>query len=80
MTMPNERGYAVSRTREFLVELLTDYSAPKKVREEAYRCLKHYPGEYHMDIARESAPEVFGEWDSRVDGDKDKREIKEHDE
>ena len=63
MTMPDERRHAVNRTREFLVELLRDESAPKKVREEASRCLKHYPGQYYMDLAKEQAPDLFGDWD-----------------
>lgn len=63
MTMPDERRHAVNRTREFLIELLSDESAPKKVREEASRCLKHYPGQYYMDLAKEQAPDLFGDWD-----------------
>ena len=63
MTMPDERRHAVNRTRELLVDLLRDESTPKKVREEASRCLKHYPGEYYMDLAKEQAPEIFGDWD-----------------
>ena len=64
MTMPNERRWAVNNTRQFLVDLQSDLSAPEAVRKEASRCLKHYPGEYHMDKAAEQAPDVFGEWDS----------------
>lgn len=63
MTMPEERRRAVNRTREFLLELLRDESAPKKVREEASRCLKHYPGNYYMDLAKEQAPQIFGDWE-----------------
>jgi|TARA_R110000851_G_scaffold306399_4_gene464761 hypothetical protein len=37
---------------------------PSAVRKEAYRCIKHYPGDYHMDKAAIEAPEVFGEWDA----------------
>jgi hypothetical protein len=37
---------------------------PSAVRKEAYRCIKHYPGEYYMLKASEQAPEIFGEWDS----------------
>ena len=62
MTMPYERRHAVNRTREFLVELLRDESASQKVRDEAGRCLRHYPGQYHMDLAREQAPDLFGDW------------------
>jgi hypothetical protein len=36
---------------------------PSVVRKEAYRCLKHYPGDYHMEKAAEQAPSVFGNWD-----------------
>ena len=63
MTMPDERRHAVNITREFLLELLSDERTPKKVREEASRCLKHYPGEYYMELAKEQAPEIFGDWD-----------------
>ena len=27
------------------------------------RCLKHYPGDYYMDMAAELAPAVFGDWE-----------------
>ena len=64
MTMPNERRWAVNNTRQFLVDLQSDLSAPEAVRKEASRCLRHYPGEYYMDKAAEQAPDVFGEWDS----------------
>ena len=37
---------------------------PSAVRKEAYRCLKHYPGDYYMDEAAKEAPKVFGDWDS----------------
>ena len=65
MTMPDERRNAVNITRQFLLDLLDPKKTPRvpsAIRKEAYRCLKHYPGDYHMDIAREKAPEVFGDW------------------
>ena len=65
--MPDERRHAVNRTRDFLSDLLDPKKTPrvpKAIRDRAYRCIKHYPGEYHMDIAKEQAPKVFGEWDS----------------
>ena len=37
---------------------------PKEIRKEAYRCLKHYPGDYYMEKAAEQAPNIFGDWDS----------------
>ncbi len=67
MTMPNERRWAVNNTRQFLVDLLDPKKTPRvpsAVRKEAYRCLRHYPGEYYMEQAAEQSPEVFGEWDS----------------
>jgi len=70
MTMPNERRYAVNRTRDFLYDLLDPKKTPrvpKLIRDRAYRCIKHYPSEFYMDIAKEQAPEVFGEWDGFLD-------------
>ena len=69
MTMPNERRWAVNNTRQFLIDLMNPKTTPRvpaEVRKEAYRCLKHYPGGYHMDIAAEESPEVFGEWDAHL--------------
>lgn len=67
MTMPNERRNAVNYTRQFLVDLMDPKKTPrvpKEIRKEAYRCLKHYPGEYYMEQAAMWAPGIFGEWDS----------------
>ena len=64
MTMPSERRSAVNRTREFLVDLMNPKKTPrvpKEIRENAYRCLKHYPSEYDMELAEEQAPDIFGE-------------------
>ena len=65
MTMPNERRWAVNNTRQFLVDLMDPKKTPrvpKEIRKEAYRCLKHYPGEYYMEEAQKMAPAIFGEW------------------
>jgi|TARA_B110000503_G_scaffold84518_1_gene128646 hypothetical protein len=35
---------------------------PSAVRKEAYRNLKHYPGDYYMEKAAEQAPDIFGDW------------------
>jgi hypothetical protein len=69
MTMPNERRWAVNNTRQFLVDLMDPKKTPKvpsAIRKEAYRCLKHYPGEYYMEEAAEQAPGVFGDWDHGI--------------
>jgi hypothetical protein len=64
MTMPIERTWAIKNTKQFLVDLMDPKKTPrvpKAIRKEAYRCLRHYPGNYYMDRAQELAPEVFGE-------------------
>lgn len=66
MTMNYERRNAVNRTSEFLRDLMNPKKTPrvpKEIREEAYRCLKHYPSEYYMERAKEQAPEIFGDWE-----------------
>lgn len=63
--MPIERKYAIDNTRIFLYNLMDPKKTPrvpKAIRLEAYRCLKHYPGEYYMEEAQRLAPEVFGEY------------------
>ena len=66
MTMPIERNWAIKNTRQFLVDLMDSKKTPRvpsAVRKEAYRCLKHYPGDYHMEEAQRLAPSVFGKLD-----------------
>ena len=63
MTLPYERRWAVNNTREFLRDIGMNESLPQEVRRQAWRCLKHYPGEYYMEEARKAAPEVFGDWE-----------------
>lgn len=64
MTLPVERKHAVKNTEHFLKNLMDPKQTPrvpKYVREQAYRCLKHYPSDYDMERAAESAPDVFGD-------------------
>jgi len=64
MTMPCERTWAVNNTRQFLLDLLNPKSTPRvpsEVRKQAYRCLRHYPGEYYMNLSQEHLSEVWGE-------------------
>ena len=66
MTTPNERCSAIERTEKFLIDLLNPTvtpRVPKEIRDRAYTCLKHYPREYDMELAREDSPRIFGEWD-----------------
>ena len=67
MTMPNERKWAIDNTRLFLIDLMNPKKTPRvpsAIRKEAYRCLKHYPGEYYMEEAQRLAPSVFGQYTS----------------
>jgi hypothetical protein len=62
MTMPDERYRAVLRTEEFLRDLCDPKKTPRvprDIRQQAYRCLRHYPSKYHMDIAGSIATGVF---------------------
>jgi len=73
MTLPNERRMAVLRTQDFLYDLCDPQKTPrvsKQIRDRARACLRHYPSDYHMELAKHAAPKIFGEWDSEY------REIK----
>lgn len=62
MTMPSERTRSVFATREFLLSLCDSKATPrvpKIVREEARRCLRHFPGVHEMVLAGRAAPEAF---------------------
>jgi len=66
MTLPVERKNAVLHTEQFLKDLMDPKvtpRVPKEIRKQAYRCLRHYPGKYYMELASQQAPTVFGEWD-----------------
>ena len=64
MTLPDERFRAVFRTAEFLAEL-TDPSVtpkiPKKIRDEARWCLRHYPTYYDLKEVEHAAPHIVQE-------------------
>lgn len=51
MTTPHERLDAIKHTEDFLIKLLDlkeTPKVPKKVREEARMCLRHYPTTYDV--------------------------------
>ena len=58
--MPNERYEAILKTKKYLEDLVVNFELPAEVRDDAYRCLKHFPGEYHLDILRQECPQVLG--------------------
>lgn len=52
MTVPVERTNAVIWTESFLKDLLDPKATPrvpKSVRDQAARCLRHYPTKFEMD-------------------------------
>ena len=62
MTLPDERYRAVMQAGKFLQAL--SYSSetkrvPLAIRQEARRLLRHYPTEWDMDRASNSAPDIF---------------------
>jgi len=59
MTLPDERYRAVVQTQKFLLEILSTPRVPKKIKDDARWCLRHYPSEYDMQIAAIGSPEVF---------------------
>jgi hypothetical protein len=61
MTLPDERYRAVVQTEKFLKEILATPRVPKKIKDDARWCLRHYPSEWDMKRAAEQAPSVFAE-------------------
>jgi len=64
MTMPCERTRAVNVTRQFLSDLLNPKLTPRvpsEVRDRAYSCIRHYPGEYYMNLSQKQLPDVWGD-------------------
>ena len=57
--MPDERYRAVVKTQEFLVEILNTSRIPKKIKEDAKWCLRHYPSAWDMKQAAENCPDLF---------------------
>ena len=73
MTLPFERKNAVLNAEQFLRDLMDPKATPRVplvVRQRAWRCLKHFPSKYVMEMASEQAPTVFGEWKKECDNDK----------
>jgi hypothetical protein len=52
MTLPDEERRALIYARDFLVSLLDPKKTPKvpkKIRQEAYQRLRHYPSDYRIN-------------------------------
>ena len=65
MTLPDERYRAVMWAERFLRELAHDTKKypriSKKVRQEAYSIMRHFPSAWDMKRAADASPEVFQE-------------------
>ena len=64
MTLPDERYRAVRWAREFMYELMDPKKTPgvpKRIRDTARSVLRHYPTDWDMKRACDSAPDVFQE-------------------
>ena len=62
MTLPDERYRAIRQTRQFLIDLQdrTIYPrVPRAVRAEAYRLIRHYPGDWDLERLSEKSPDVI---------------------
>jgi len=62
MTLPCERYNAVKRTEEFLKDLMDPKLTPRvptTIRQQAYYCLRHYPGEYYLDVMATKCPKIL---------------------
>jgi hypothetical protein len=62
MTLPYERYSAIKRTEQFLKDLMDPKKTPrvpKEIRKQAYYCLRHYPGNYDLDVLATKSPEII---------------------
>lgn len=62
MTMPCERYNSIRYTEKFLLDLCDPKKTPrvpKEVRNLARGCLRHYPGQYHLDMLSTRSPDVL---------------------
>ena len=64
MTVPFERTRAVRQTEKFLLELIDPKvtpRVPKRIRDQAKFCLRHYPTAFELTITAEKCPEYWSE-------------------
>jgi hypothetical protein len=62
MTLPDERYRALAATERFLMELCDSTATPrvpKRIRERAAACLRHYPARSHLDQLAACVPSVI---------------------
>ena len=62
MTLPDERYRALKWAESFLQDLLDPSKTPrvpKRIRQQAYAVLRHYPGTYYLDEIARRAPDII---------------------
>ena len=57
--MPNERLASLKRTRMFLEDILHDRISDGDIKLIAYKCIKHYPWDLHLDDLAETSPDIL---------------------
>lgn len=70
MTLPLERTNSVKRVREAIFALIPyaverrknqkTVQVPLELLQDLFRATRHYPGNYHIEMAARKAPDVFG--------------------
>jgi hypothetical protein len=64
MTLPDERFRSINKTEDFLESLLDPKRTPrvpKTVRDQARRCLRHYPNYHSLKELEREAPHIIQE-------------------
>ena len=62
MTLPCERHNAIKYTEKFLMDLCDPKKTPRvprDIRHRARAALRHYPGQYHLDMIATKCPEIL---------------------
>jgi uncharacterized protein (UPF0147 family) len=57
MTIATERYNSIIMTEKLLCKILADKKVPQEIRDDARRCIKHYPSENYMELIAEQAHE-----------------------
>lgn len=63
MTLPYERTHSIKMTRDFLRSLLDPKQTPRiprKIRDQAYYCLRHFPADWDIEQVAKKSKNVFG--------------------
>ena len=62
VTLPDERYRSLKWAEQFLQDLLDPSKTPrvpKRIRQQAYSVLRHYPGQYYIEELARRAPDII---------------------